>query len=48
MARIDEVAEVYVCFDAGDQAVRPGTSNWAGLMAELDVSAAVDAEAVIW
>jgi len=30
-------AETYMAFDSGDQSVRPGTNDWAGLMEELDL-----------
>ncbi len=30
-------AETYMAFDSGDQSVRPGDNNWAGLMEELDL-----------
>ncbi len=37
LARFDRPAETYLCFDGGDQAWRPGTNDWAGLMEELDL-----------
>ncbi|MDX9981020.1 MAG: prepilin-type N-terminal cleavage/methylation domain-containing protein [Lentisphaeria bacterium] len=32
-----KTSEAYLAFDCGDQSVRPGDNNWAGLMEELDV-----------
>ncbi len=37
IAAIDQPSEIYLVFDSGDQSVRPGTNDWAGLMEELDL-----------
>ncbi|MCD6351941.1 MAG: DUF1559 domain-containing protein [Armatimonadetes bacterium] len=37
LATIEYPAETYLVFDSGDQSVRPGRNDWAGLMEELDL-----------
>lgn len=37
LVRIDLPSEAYLLFDSGDQSVRPGDNDWAGLMEELDL-----------
>ncbi|MDX9981019.1 MAG: prepilin-type N-terminal cleavage/methylation domain-containing protein [Lentisphaeria bacterium] len=34
---VKETSKTYLVFDSGDQSVRPGTNDWAGLMEELDL-----------
>jgi len=35
--QVRKPSETYLVFDSGDQSVRPGDNNWAGLMEELDL-----------
>jgi len=46
LAEIQEPADVFVVFDAGDTQVRAGTNDWPGLLEELDLNLNCDANQI--